>query len=361
MITIWLLLSLASVDRPPASPYQLNAEALEQFKQARYREAEKEFQRALDAWTYADPVKFARDRAVTMLNLGTVLRIESRYAEAEPLLAEALWTLEAESGPESLDCARAASALAAVYRAWAKPVAAEPLAKRAWTILERTPSATRSDRATVVLLLAGIYMDERKDADLEALVRGVDDPLAVRVYNDLAAAAIRRGDLDRAESYASRALEMAPSALPESHPVRAAVLNNLAQVRRFQGRYLEAEQDYRAAIGIWEKAVGPRHPDTAKGMLNLAALNHERGREAAAEELYRRAAAIFAEAYGESHELTLVARAELAEVLRVERRYLESERLSEATLPALETRLGAADPRVVRAFGNYHRLVAEKR
>jgi hypothetical protein len=96
-------------------------------------------------------------------------------------------------------------------------------------------------------------------------------------------------------------------------------------------------------------------------MLNLAALNHERGREASAEELYRRAAAIFAEAYGETHELTLVARAELAEVLRVERRYRESERLSEATLPALETQLGAADPRVVRAFGNYHRLVWEKR
>ena len=74
-----------------------------------------------------------------------------------------------------------------------------------------------------------------------------------------------------------------------------------------------------------------------------------------------RAAAIFADAYGDSHELTLIARAELAEVLRAERRYGESNDLSASTLPALETRLGAEDPRVVRAVANYRRLLTEAR
>jgi len=360
-----LLLSLATTDRPPASPYQLNAEALEHFKAARYHEAEAGFQRALDSWTYADPVAFARDRAATMLNLGTVLRVEARYAEAEPLLAEALWTMEAESGPASLDCARAASALGALYEAWGKPVAAEPLALRAWQILERDPTLTENDRGAGLILLAAVYVKQNRDAEAEALLRRVAEGgqgrLAVRAYNDLAASAIHGGDFDRARMFVERALEMAPGVLPENHPIRAAALNNLAQICRFQGRYPDAERNYRAAIAIWESTVGPRHPDTAKGLLNLAALNHERGRESAAEQLYRRAATIFHDSYGDEHELTLVARAELAEVLRAERRYRESSQLSQAILPVLQAQLGSADPRVIRAVGNYQRLVAESK
>jgi len=156
-------------------------------------------------------------------------------------------------------------------------------------------------------------------------------------------------------------LEMAPRVLRQGDPLEASALNNLAQICRFQGRYVEAEQHYREAIAIWEAAFGERHPDTAKGMLNLAALYHERGREAGAEDLYRKAAAIFEDMYGNDHELTLVARAELAEVLRAERRYSESKRLILATLPVLEARLGVADPRVVRALGNYERLLEDAR
>jgi tetratricopeptide (TPR) repeat protein len=172
-------------------------------------------------------------------------------------------------------------------------------------------------------------------------------------------AALRLDDLPRAESLVRRALDMAPRVLPGRQPLEAAALNNLAQICRFQGRYAEAEQHYREAIAIWEAALGPRHPDTAKGMLNLAALYHERGREAGAEDLYRRAESIFHDVYGDQHELTLVARSELAEVLRAERRYSESKRITAATLPALEARLGVADPRVIRALGNYERLLKD--
>ena len=75
--------------------------------------------------------------------------------------------------------------------------------------------------------------------------------------------------------------------------------------------------------------------------------------------MIRSTSAIFSEALGEDHELALIARAELAEVLRAERRYSESKRLTLSALPALETRLGAGDPRVVRAAENYRRLLLE--
>jgi tetratricopeptide (TPR) repeat protein len=356
-----VLLSLG-IGGGASSPYQLSFDAMEHYSAARYREAEAGFRQAVDAWGAAGP-RFVRDRAIAVLNLGTVVRIQGRHAEAQALLTEALLDLEKTSGRDSLDAGRAASALAAHYQASGRPAEAENLAGRACRILARDQGASESDRSDAAVVLASVYIEQNRGAAAgelltELLGRG-ENRLVLRAYNDLAAIAIRRGDLATAESLLGRALDMASRVLPEVHPLRAAALNNVAQVRRFQERYLEAEQSYREALAIWEKALGPRHPDTARGMLNLAALHHERGREKPAEELYRRAAAIFSEAYGEDHELALIARAELAEVLRAERRYSESKRLSLSALPALETRLGASDPRVVRATENYRRLMLE--
>jgi tetratricopeptide (TPR) repeat protein len=354
-----LLLSLAAASRAASSPYQLNAEAIELYKQARYREAEAGFRRTFEAWSHVAPA-FAHDRALTAMNLGTVLRIQGRYAEAEPLLAGAFQQLETLAGHDSLDAARAESALAALYEAWNKPAEAEMLASDAYRIFSRDPSATGLDIANGLLLLSSLYMETNRDAAAEAILqellkRGDNGPF-IRAYNNLAVAAIRRNDFERAEALVLRALDMASRILPERHPLRAAALTNLAQICRFEQRYLEAERHYREAIEIWETSLGARNPDLAKGLLNLAALHHERGRERAAEELYRRAATIFHDAYGDEHELTLVARAELADVLRAERRYSESERLTVATLPSLQSRLGAADPRVIRAVENYRLL-----
>ncbi len=361
MRTLFVLLSLALAGGM-TSPYQLGFEAMDHYRNARYTEAEAGFRRALEAWNHAGP-QFARDRALAMLNLGTVIRIEGRHAEAREFLTEALRDLERISGPESLDAGRAAMALAALTRASGKPAQTEILAARAWRIFTHSSGADDSDRASSAFLLAAAWLDQGGAAQAQTLLADLlghgETRQAMGAHNDLAAAAIRLGDLATAESLLRRALDMASRVLPENHPTRAAALNNLAQVRRFQQRYMEAEQLYRDALAIWEAALGPRHPDTARGMLNLAALHHERGRDRLAEEMYRRAAAIFTEAYGEDHELTLIARAELAEVLRAERRYTESKRLSVAILPALETRLGAEDPRVVRAAENYRRLLIE--
>jgi tetratricopeptide (TPR) repeat protein len=363
MRVLLVLLSLAAHGQAvAASPYQLNFEALEHYRAARYEQAAAGFRQALEAWAAAGP-RFARDRAVAAMNLGTVLRIQGRHWEAEALLSQALRDFEAISGAESLDAGRAAGALAALHHARGSLDATEAMARRACQVFSREAGATDSDRADAAFLLASVHFDGARNSEAEAilteLVKGGESRPAMRAYNDLAAAAIRRGDLDAAESLAGRALEMGARVLPDNHPLRAAALNNLAQVHRFRERYAEAERHYREAIAVWEAALGARHPDTARGMLNLAALHHERGRERLAEDLYRRCVAIFREAYGERHELTLIARAELADVLRAERRYSESKRLSAETLPALETRLGVGDPRVVRASENYRRLLRE--
>jgi hypothetical protein len=93
--------------------------------------------------------------------------------------------------------------------------------------------------------------------------------------------------------------------------------------------------------------------------MNLAAFYHDRGRETGAEDLYTRAAAILEQGLGSNETEALVVRNELADVLRAERRYTESEKLSRATLAAMQARFREGDPRLVRAQVNYARLQEE--
>src|SRR5690242_6910080 len=129
MMMLVLVTAFAVAGGAASSPYQINADALELYKQAHYREAEEGFRRALQAWADAGP-DFAHDHAAAALNLGTVLRVEARYAEAEPILLEALRQFESLTGKNSVESARAAAALSALYQAWGRQADAAPLATR---------------------------------------------------------------------------------------------------------------------------------------------------------------------------------------------------------------------------------------
>ncbi|HEV3331619.1 MAG TPA: tetratricopeptide repeat protein [Bryobacteraceae bacterium] len=344
------------------TPGELSALALQFYYLSRYRDAEALYRQSLAAWDKLGP-EAARDRALTALNLGTLLRTEGRFPEAEALLRGGLKQAEASTGPDSIDAGRAASGLAALYKAWGKLTEAESLAVRANTIFGRDLTGTATESLNNSRILASIYIEQghfdRVEALLRPLLQGPEDRQTAGVYNDLASAALRQNQLAEAESLSLKSLELAQRMLPAGHPVRAAALNNLAQSCRFQGRFLEAEKYYREAIAVLEDSLGRQHPDTAKAVMNLGAFYHQRGREAGAEDLYRRVANIFESAYGPSDPLTLVARNELAEVLRAQGRFTESEKLGRPSLVSLETTLGPQDPRVIRALTNYARLLEE--
>lgn len=70
-----------------------------------------------------------------------------------------------------------------------------------------------------------------------------------------------------------------------------------------------------------------------------------------------RAIEILEPLYGNDHALVLVARNELADVLRAAGRHTESEWLGGASLALLEDKLGPRDPRVLRALANQERLL----
>jgi tetratricopeptide (TPR) repeat protein len=345
------------------TPAELNELGLKFYYLTRYRDAESFYRQSLSGWDRLG-AETAHDRAITALNLGTLLRTVGRYPEAEALLRKCLREAEAVTGPDSMDAGRAASSLAALYRAWGRLTEAESLAVHANFIFDQQDATrTASERVNNRRTLASIYIAQghydRAEALLRPLLDGTEDRLTAGVYTDLASVALRQNRLADAQSLALQALEIAQRVLPAGHPVRAAALNNLAQSCRFQGRFLDAEKYYREAIAMLEASLGRQHPETAKAVMNLAAFYHQRERKAGAEELYRRVAGIFESTYGPDDPLTLVSRNELAEVLRAEGRFTESEKLGRPTLASLEAALGPQDPRVIRALSNYARLLED--
>ena len=354
---------LLAVDTLP--PAKANAQALELFYAGRYREAEPLYRAALNRFERMGAVA-ERNRIVTAVNLGTLLRAEGRFPEAESLLLDSIHRAETlepfGTGKSSLEWAHAGSALGALYLAWQQLDKAEAFAFQAHAIFNQRLDAGDLERVTNGALLGTIYLEQARYQEAEVLLRATldhaDKRLAAVTYNQLAVIAVRQGRLEEAESLALDAREMNRLEADPSGRMAAAIAGNLAKIRLLQKRYVDAEQNYRDAIAISETGLGKEHPETAKACLNLATFYHIRGRDRGAEQLYWRAIEILEPLYGKDHALVLVARNELADVLRAEGRYTESERLGGPSLAVLEDKLGQRDPRVLRALANKERLLA---
>jgi tetratricopeptide (TPR) repeat protein len=336
----------------PASFTEWNNQAVKLFAQGLYAEAEPLYRKALAAALDAGAAA-VRERAVTESNLGALLRLTGRFAEAGSLLNGSLQAMAGIAGMEAVSVERTLSNLVALNRATGDLEQAARFAERADRLCAASPEIPKRERQGNRAVLAAIYVEQRRydeaDAILRELGRTVEGAMGVSVYNSLAALAIPRGNYADAQAFATEALERAQAHLREGHPARAAALNNLAQAHRFQGHYAEAEEQFWKAMAEWERGVGPRHPDLARGLMNFASFYHERGRESGAEELYRRAAAIFERALGAENPQTQASRSELANVLRAERRYGEASRLANSAVIALEQCVPKSDPRLLRA------------
>ena len=109
--------------------------------------------------------------------------------------------------------------------------------------------------------------------------------------NNLGLAAIDRGDLEAAQAFHSRALEIRERFAPGGLSV-AASLNNLGNVAAYSGDLEVAETFYRRALEIREN-LAPGGLDVAMVLNNLAVVTQDRGDLLASEAFHRRALEIF--------------------------------------------------------------------
>src|SRR5260370_24410650 len=100
-----ILPSAAVADDPLAEARNLNSQAATLYQQRRYPEAEQVARRAVALVERASPD--SPDLAVSLANLGELLRAQNRLAEAEPLFKRSLAIKEEVFGPDHLPGGRA--------------------------------------------------------------------------------------------------------------------------------------------------------------------------------------------------------------------------------------------------------------
>ncbi|MEO7650168.1 MAG: tetratricopeptide repeat protein, partial [Bryobacteraceae bacterium] len=189
--------------------------------------------------------------------LGTALRTQGRYREAEPWLQRALAAVEAEFGAGHAESGAACNNLAIVYKYTAEYDKAETLYRRALAISETH--------------------------------FGVDAPESASIYHNLGGLDHARGEFAAGEPHARKAYEIRLRALGAEDPATAADAAALAGVLDGLERYEESELLYSYALGVFERVYGPDHYEIAVNLNNLAAIRREQDQPEEAERLFRRA------------------------------------------------------------------------
>ena len=252
-----------------------------------------------DGWTRAIPVleeqiailkaQLGRNHPVVAkqtLGLATLYFMQDRFAEAEPLLIEALDIYRALPAGYPAEMAIILSNLGGIAFSRGQFDKAETFYKQAINIL-RKDSGGRDDLIPLFQTeLARIYQarssedvavtsssEENYQPDAESLLvqaveaaRENSEPLELPTKIDtLANFYHRQGRYDEAESLYKEALQMRRNLAFEGiqHPSTVTSLNNLALLYQTRGRYAEAESLYKEAIAIHDAYInfisrGPR-------------------------------------------------------------------------------------------------------
>jgi eukaryotic-like serine/threonine-protein kinase len=284
------------------------------------------------------------------------------YAEARPLLEQALAIRRASLGPAHREVAESMSALAALLTRLGEYEAAQHLLEEALRLdsllLGREHPAVAADlsQLAVVLRERGDYegAERRHLQALRTLRRGAeDDPRLAAMATELVATLERAGDHAAAEHRAREAVELHRRLSGDTHPALASALSALGLLLQRRGGYAEAETLFREAYGIAVRALGEEHPETAELVQRLASIRWWQGDYAAADSLHRESLRLKRRLYGDRHVEVAVGLNNLASVLRDTRRYDEAEAAHREALEIVRAQLGEEHLRYWAMLANH--------
>jgi tetratricopeptide (TPR) repeat protein len=235
---------------------------------------------------HADRAAIAEPTARLMNQVGILLYTKALYAEAEPLMRQALAIDEQSYGPEHPDVARDLNSLAQLLKATNRLAEAEPLMRRALAIAEQSLGENHPNVAAALNNLVTLLQATHRLAEAEPLMRralaideqsGPEHPNVAIGLHNLAQLLQDTHHLSEAESLMRRALAIAEQSLGENHH-NVAALNNLAQLLKATNRLPEAEPLMRRALLISVKTLGTEHPNSETVLGNYFALLQAMGR-----------------------------------------------------------------------------------
>jgi eukaryotic-like serine/threonine-protein kinase len=248
--------------------------------------------------------------------LGRVYQARGYFAEAEPLLREALGLRLAGLGPDHLEVAQSRHVLANLFIETARPAEAEAQLRQvaaAYRRLDRADPRVAAMLTDVALARRDAGDAETAEALLEqavALLRGYAAPppedLSTAVLY-LGKVRVERGDPESAQPLLGESLRIRRERYGNTHPTVANALDGVGESLSARGDHIGAERVYREALAVRRQLFPDNHSDIGVSFLNIGVALHEQGRIAEAAVLLRDALAVLRPALGEEHVLVRTA------------------------------------------------------
>jgi tetratricopeptide (TPR) repeat protein len=231
-----------------------------------------------------------------LAKLATLLDAEGKDAEAEPLAHRAYFIAD-QSGDRKLTGV-ALNALGVVLAGEGDPVRAEPVMRRSLALLEESEGADSLDVAKAANNLAALYSKAREYAKAEPLVAralkgferyfGPDSPEIALPLANMFIVLAGQNRAAEGESYLRRALAIGEKAFPGSLQMAHFQLC-LAALEANHRNYQEAARLLENVIAIQERLLGPEHPELGRSLASYSAVLRNLHQKTGAKEAQNRA------------------------------------------------------------------------
>ncbi|HEX6290582.1 MAG TPA: FxSxx-COOH system tetratricopeptide repeat protein [Herpetosiphonaceae bacterium] len=251
------------------------------------------------------------DTAMSLHNLGNVVKERGHYTEAQGYLEQALAIRQRLLGPDHPQTTQSLNNLAVVFYHQGQYSEAQGYLEQALAIRQRClgpdhPQTARSFNNLGVLLRAQGQYAEAQRCHAQALairqrVLGTNHPETAYSFNNLGDVLQAQGQYAEAQQYYAQALVIREHLLGTNHPETARSFHSLGEVLRDQGQYRAAQGSLEQALAIRQRVLGADHPDTARSLRSLGELLYAHGETTLAHQYLEQAVAIFAHRLGPHH------------------------------------------------------------
>jgi len=241
--------------------------------------------------------------------------------------------------------------------------AAEDGFKKALDLAHRYLPSSHPLVGDVLVNLGSLYGQERKFKDAEPLLKralsvvsqayGPTNWKQATVLNDLGAINLDQGKFDVAESYMKRSLLVSEQSFGENSPDVASELVNFGALFGRQGKYDSAVVYLIKAKGIYARLDKPSPKDLALCYANLAAMLAGQQKLSDAEAAIRQALTFGEKAYGTNSVRTAIYLNSLGKVLVCQGKYVEAEPVYKRSFDIMEKQLAHKHPNFIAALNSY--------
>ncbi|HXC60342.1 MAG TPA: serine/threonine-protein kinase [Steroidobacteraceae bacterium] len=336
---------------PAAHARALHSQAALARARGDFIQAETRLRESVRAISGADPAD-SKVLGEARLELAQVLRLRSRYEEAQHIATELVQQYETAQPPDNAGLAQALTTLGRIETDRGQLTEATAHLERGLSLHSRVFGDADPKTFDAKAALAWVMVTRDQSAKAEPLLREVVED-ARRIYgpthpetgvalSNLAnAVSDLDGRLTDAEQIYLESIAVLRHGADAVVPELANSLNNLCSLYLKAQRWVEARNACAEATALRLRALGPEHPDTAGSRLGEAVALNRLGEYGQAEQLLRGVIATFTEQLGADHWRTANAQTHLGVALTNLKRYGEA---SAVLLQAERTLLASFGP-----------------